>query len=873
MNPVRSTSLSVTAKFTMSYFLRSLIVLMVFGVLAQAEAQPLTRSTYDDMIRVAEEQLEASRPYNALEWFKKAYEEEPSAALAYRMAELNFELRDYKKAVSYFKRAMRKAADGEMVEGLFYLGRAEKMQGNYGEALEAFREFKLMAPNHPFTNRADIEVEGAQMAIKMVEPPRIKVENAGRAINSSNQEYSPVLAADGNLYYAGFGKNGYIKEEGEDVQSIRIYKAKAGEDGTYSKGTPLPKAINRAGYQTVNVAIDPQGDVMLFVRSELDGTVELESKIYYAVKGASGNFSKASLVEGLNGNYIAKHPAFGELYGNEVVFFTSDMEGGQGGEDLYYATKKGEGVYDSPVNLGPEINTPYDDVTPFYTNGTLYFSTEGRPSLGGFDVYRSDWTGDAWSTPVNMGKGFNSSLDDRYFQLDNSGKNGVIASNRPPTRSVKSKTCCDDVFLLNVEPIFIDLLALTLDGDGQLLQGVTVDLVQLSDGDSTVLSRKLNPEGNRFDFELVDDASYVVIAKREGYSDAKVELNTLGVSEPMSIEKTLVLVKEIVEEPTTTTPGEETIEITLNQPIRLANIYYDFDDDKILPASEPDLTYILNLMQEYPEMVVELGSHTDAQGKDSYNQGLSQRRAQSAVNWIEQRGIDRSRLVAKGYGETNILNQCTNGVKCTDDEHRFNRRTEFKILEGPQTIQVKKLTKTRQLPNRNALPMEVPLDTLPPKKKRGILRAHEVIDAPKLSKADRKQVKALKKLGDRSQVHELSSLYYEKDLTSVPILEFDDRSIEFGTVKKGDKREHRYTFKNVGRVPASIAIVSACECTTLDWSREEIAPGKTGFINAIFDSSDKDAGEMIVIDVILDQVVANGNGIIEQVQYTFELEE
>ena len=212
-------------------------------------------------------------------------------------------------------------------------------------------------------------------------------------------------------------------------------------------------------------------------------------------------------------------------------------------------------------------------------------------------------------------------------------------------------------------------------------------------------------------------------------------------------------------------------------------------------------------------------------------------------------------------------------MKCTDDEHRFNRRTEFKILEGPQTIQVKKLTKTRQLPSRNALPMEVPLDTLPPKKKRGILRAHEVVDAPKLSKADRKQVKALKKLGDRSQVHELSSLYYEKDLSSVPILEFDDRSIEFGTVKKGDKREHRYTFKNVGRVPASIAIVSACECTTLDWSREEIAPGKTGFINAIFDSSDKDAGEMIVIDVILDQVVANGNGIIEQVQYTFELEE
>ena len=854
----------------MRYLLRSLIGLMLFGVLAQAQAQPLTRSTYDDMIRVAEEQLDASRPYNALEWFKKAYEEEPSPALAYRMAELNFELRDYKKAVSYFKRAMRKAADGEMVEGLFYLGRAEKMQGNYGDALDAFREFKLMAPGHPFTERANIEVEGAQMAIKMVEPPRIKVENAGRAINSSNQEYSPVLAADGNLYYAGFGKNGYIKEEGDDAQSIRIYKAKAGGDGSYSKGTPLPKAINRAGYQTVNVAIDPQGDVMLFVRSELDGTIELESKIYYAVKGASGNFSKATLVTGLNGNYIAKHPAFGELYGKEVVFFTSDMDGGHGGQDLYYATKKGEGDYDSPINLGPDINTPYDDVTPFYNDGTLYFSTEGRPSLGGFDVYRSDWTGDKWSEPVNMGKGFNSSLDDRYFQLDKSGKNGVVASNRPPTRSVKSKTCCDDVFLLNVEPILIDLLALTLDGDGQLLEGVTVDLIQLSDGDSTVLSRKLNPEGNRFDFELVDDVSYVVVAKRDGYTDAKVELNTLGVTEPMSIEKTLVLTKEVVDEPTSTTPGEETIEITLNQPIRLANIYYDFDDDKILPASEPDLTYILNLMQEYPEMVVELGSHTDAQGKDSYNEGLSQRRAQSAVNWILQRGIDRNRLVAKGYGETNILNQCTNGVRCTDDEHRFNRRTEFKILEGPQTIQVKKLTKTRQLPSRNSLPQAVSVDTLPQKKKT-ILRPHKIGKVQKLKKATVKSVDISQK--KKSAINELSSLYYEKDLEGVPVLQFNDRNIEFGTVKKGEKREHRYTFRNVGYTPASIAIVSACECTTLDWTRGEIGPGETGFINAIFDSSDKDAGEMIVIDIILDQLVSNGNGIIEQVQYTFELEE
>jgi len=607
---------------------------------------------------------------------------------------------------------------------------------------------------------------------------------------------------------------------------------------------------------------------MLFVRSELDGTVELSSKIYYATQGSGGTWAKATMVEGLNGDYVAKHPAFGELYGREVVFFTSDMVGGEGGLDIYYATKKGEGQYDSPVNLGPEINTPYDDVTPFYANGTLYFSSEGYPSLGGFDIFRSDWSGDAWSAPVNMGKGFNSNLDDRYFQLDASGKNGVVTSNRPPTRSVKSKTCCDDVFLLNVEPIIIDLLALTLDGDGQLLQGVTVDLVQLSDGDSTVLSRKLNPEGNRFDFELVDDVTYALVAKREGYSDASVEFNTLGITEPTKMEKTLVLNQEIIED---TTPAEETIEITLNQPIRLANIYYDFDDDKILPASEPDLSYILELMQQYPEMVVELGSHTDAQGKEGYNETLSQRRAQSAVNWIQERGIDVSRLVAKGYGESNILNQCVNGVRCSDDEHRFNRRTEFKILEGPQTIQVKKLTKTRQLPSRNALPVLPPLDTTPPRAKemRAKLEPHSLGEVRTLKQSPFNSPHA----SERLSIDELSSLKQEKDISTVPVLQFDNRRVEFGMVTKGDKREHRYTFKNQGKVPASIAIVSACECTTLDWTRGEIAPGETGFVNAIFDSSEKEAGEMITIDIILDQTLPNGNGIIEQVLYTFEMKE
>ena len=849
-------------------------------VLAKAEAQPLNSSTVEDMVATADEQLELHRPYNALEWYKKAYDEEKSPELAFRIAELNFELRDYRKAVSYFQRAMRKAADGEMVEGLYYMGVAHKMEGNYGEAVEALKEFMQMDPGHELVDRAKLEIAGAQMALKMTEPPRIKVENAGRQVNTSNQEYSPSMAPDGSLYYAGFGKSGYVKEEGEDARSISIYKSAASESGEYGKGKALPKAINRGGFQTSNVAIGPSGATMLFVRTVLEGAEEVQADIYYAAQQSGNRWGGAEPVENVNGDYLAKHPAFGELFGKEVMFFASDMEGGQGGLDLYYATKLGEGQYDRPVNLGEAVNTPYDDVTPFYKDGTLYFSSNGYPTLGGFDVFSTEWSGDSWSAPANMGKGFNSSYDDRYFQLDETGKNGVLTSNRPPTRSVKSKTCCDDVFLLNVEPIIVQLLTTTLDEDGQLLNEVTIDLASVSDGDTTVLSRKLNPKGNRFDFELVDGQNYVLLASRDGYLPTSTEFNTVGVTEPGEMSKTLVLTRKPEEVVASTGDDEETIELTLNQPIRLANIYYDFDDDKILPDAEPDLQYILDLMQQYPEMVVELGSHTDARGKDSYNQVLSQRRAQSAVDWIAARGIDRARLRARGYGEEVILNQCENGVRCDDDEHRFNRRTEFRILEGPTSIQVKKLTKTRKVPDRGALPTVQ--DTTPPTGftiQRGEQRivvgdgGEEVRSAKKLSLKEQLTERYTENKFNGFIKDDLSSLYYEKDLTGVPLLEFEERRVSFGEVKKGDKREHRYVFKNVGNVPASIGIVSACSCTTLDWTKGEITPGEYGYVNAVFDSSEKDAGELIVIDIILDQEAPSGNGIIERVQYDFELVE
>lgn len=833
---------------------------------AELTAQPLSQSRVVDMLATADRQLALGRPYNALEWYKNAYDEERSDTLALAIAELNFDLRDYRNAANYYKRALRRAADGAHPEALYRLGLSHKAQGDYGEAIEALRELTQSNPGHPLTERADLEIAGAQMALELTEPPRIKVTNLGRTVNTTNQEYSPALSGTGDLYYAGYGKNGLLKLAG-GTPTLEVYRAPGSEDGGFDRGRPLGTAVNTPGAHTSNVAVSLAGTEMLLVRSRLDGRAELDADIYYATGDGDGDgWTEATPVDAVNGDYRSKHPAFGQLYGERVMFFASDRPGGEGGMDLYYAPALGDGRFGAPVNLGPEINTAYDDVTPHYREGTLYWSTDGRPSLGGFDVYRAEWAGDAWTAPEHMGKGFNSSLDDRYFALDVSGKRGVLASNRAPTRSVKSKTCCDDVFLLDVEPIVVDLLTSVLDGEGQVMTGVTLQLATLHDGDTTVISTKVNPRGNRFDFGLVDGETYLVTGQREGYTDGVAELTTVGVTEPDSLSQTLVMTAEVPP----VASAEETVELTRNQPIRLANIYYDFDDDRILAAAEGDLDYVLTLMRDYPEMVVELGSHTDARGRDDYNEDLSQRRAESAKAYIVARGIDAARIRARGYGEDRILNECVNGVRCTDDEHRFNRRTEFTILEGPKTIEVRKLTRTRAVPDRGSLPAPAsaadttpvtpaPPVELPSGSGDGAHVPPSAEEAAALAAASRNGV----------VLDNMSSLYYEADVTGVPRLAFGERRIDFGVVEKGEQRRRRFAFRNVGDVPATIGIVSACECTTLDWTRGEIPPGGEGFVDAVFDSSDKDAGELIGIDIVLDQEAPSGNGIIERVQYEY----
>jgi peptidoglycan-associated lipoprotein len=632
----------------------------------------------------------------------------------------------------------------------------------------------------------------------------------------------------------------------------KIYYAKKNEEtGVWGKPEALKANINRPEIHNVNVSISPDGNKLYFNRQVLQGNEVVESQLFYSV-GGDGAWKGAKEVVGIDPEYRARHPFPGELYGREVLFFSSDIPGGFGGADLYYAPQKSEGVYGDPVNLGPKINTLGDEVTPFYYNGTLYFSSNMHPGLGGYDIFYSFWNGQNWSDPLNMSKGFNSPQDDQYFRLDADGYNGLLTSNRPAGKSVRAKTCCEDIYSFTIEKIKADLVVGTFNSGRQALKGVTVMIIPKPGGDPQTIQ---NDKGNKFDFKLELEKSYRIIATHPNHFPDTAVINTLNLKANKSFTQRLYLKPIPI-------PVPEYDTILSEKAIVMENILYEYGDDKILPTAEPDLNFLLEIMNQYPDLIIELSSHTDNRGNDDFNKALSQRRAESARQWLLKKGINQTRIKAVGNGENvpkvvddRLANkhpeflpgdvfsgEYINKLETEEDKelaHALNRRTEFKIIGGPKVITVK----STRLLKREA------------------------------TTAADKSTGALKPRGDSiPSIHPFSTLAGKKIYKGVPILDFTVRETNFGTVTRGEKREFTYVFQNIGDTKAEIDLISACECTTTEYNAQSIPPGGKGTIKVIFDSKDKVQGETIVIDIFLKNTEpGTERPIIEKLKYQFDI--
>ncbi len=732
-------------------------------------AQPMRATRPEYSLKIAEESKAANDYYTALVWYEKYYEATKDRAVAYEIAQLQLQLRDYVKAETWFSRVMQrdKKATGEVnPETLFYYAQVLKMNEKYDESILNFEDFLRDAKDSVKLILAKTEIEGARMAMKMKENTTLIVENAGSKINSPNNEYSPSVTPDGStIYFTGFKSDKIITLDGKEGDYYaKVMKSSRNPRGLWAEPESVGGDINRNSANQGNVFVTTDGKVMYFTRIELNGNEVSKSTLFYATKQGE-DWSPSKEVAGVNGNYIIKHPCVGEIYGKEVLFFSSNMESTVGGYDIFYANKTDDGTFGTPTNAGATINTVGDEETPYYRDGKLYFSSTGHPGIGGFDVFTSNWNGSTWTKPENMGKGINSSANDRYLNVDDDGSFYMV-SNRPGGRSLKSKTCCEDIYILKKEPIKINLVATTTSLSKKPLSGVTYRFVEIIGGKPSPPDEQT---GDSYRADLLAKKAYMIISSKPGYYSDTTEFNTVGITTTAAIEKKIVLkplpivsaslratalngttplsnvnfqlietgskkadvktvdvyssvlginkiyllvaskqgftsdtvnfntndIKETTEIEKVLNLRPKTIIVKKNERIKIENLYYKLDKSAATEEemdnfglAQKSLDYVFDILTKYPDMTIELGSHTDAQGSDKYNLELSQKRATGVKKYLIAKGIDATRMAAKGYGETRLVNQCKNGVKCTDEEHKQNRRTEFRILSGPTTIEI-----------------------------------------------------------------------------------------------------------------------------------------------------------------------------------------
>lgn len=458
----------------------------------------------------------------------------------------------------------------------------------------------------------------------------------------------------------------------------RLYQAEITEEGTLGKVKPFSRDIH-SKFNESSPVFTKDGQTVYFTRNNylegVRGKDEKETtllKIYRATL-KDGKWTDITDLSINSDEYSTAHPALSP--DGKWLYYASDRPGTIGQSDLYKVAILSSGSLGNPINLGEEINTEGRETFPFISaENELYFASDGRPGLGGLDLYVAKINEDgSFGEVQNLGAPANSSEDDFGYYIDSSTRLGYLSSNR------KGGAGKDDIYSF-LEIKKLDLVC------KQTIQGSVYDAKNSSlkisgaqiafFNDTYELIGKVftNADGeySYFSEELgCGKKIYIKAGKAEDdYLDVERHLNLPNSSSTQVVD--FFLNKKIVE----VKKGDDLFKV-----LKLSPIYFDLDKSEIRPDAAIELAKVVEVMEMYPNMKVDIRSHTDSRGNDDYNMKLSDRRAKSTLDWIVSQGIDTSRLTAKGYGESQLINRCKNGVKCSEEEHQENRRSEFIVLE------------------------------------------------------------------------------------------------------------------------------------------------------------------------------------------------
>ncbi|WP_191859750.1 OmpA family protein [Hanstruepera ponticola] len=543
---------------------------------------------------------------------------------------------------------------------------SQRSLGNYEEADKWLVTFKEIQDDD---SRAE-ELDGSNIHLyKELESKKgIVVETKNLDANSSYSDFGGFVH-ENKLYFASARntENDIYKWNGEPYLDIYSGEISNDEENKYELGDVTGvefDEVKRDDIHEASVCITNDGNTMYFTRDNVDkrnkprydkkGTSHL--KIYKATKTDEGWGESVELP--FNDEVFSTgHPTLSP--DNKTLYFVSDREGGYGQTDIYKVSIDGDS-YGTPENLGESVNTEGREMFPFVAkDSTLYFSSDGFLNLGLLDIFKSNIIKDDSAETENLGAPYNSGYDDFAFYINSDTKEGYFTSNRPGGKGG------DDIYSLKEMPC------------KQMIKGVVRDSltlmplvgakVQLIDEAGKIVSETETNEEGEYEIEADCDQIYTVLGSMADYKDDKKDVTTSDVNGEEN-EVDLNLIPLII--------GGE---IVINP------IFFDFDKWNIRPDAAYELENIVSVMRAHPNMVIKIESHTDSRGSDRYNMKLSDRRAKSTQKYLYSRGIEEERIEsAIGYGETQLVNECSNGVSCSKEQHQANRRSKFIILSDNQ---------------------------------------------------------------------------------------------------------------------------------------------------------------------------------------------
>lgn len=539
-----------------------------------------------------------------------------------------------------------------------------KAVNEVAKADEVLQEF---AERFASDSRSKLYITQEELVEKTLTASRYTLVNL--AANSENSDYGATLVGD-RLIFTSSRENEEMKNKVHNwtnQQYTKLYALRIGEDGHFGEPSLFAKEIASKELNMGSAIFTKDGGTMYFTsnkgalnggkRTQYNADDSSVLKIYRSKKQANGNWGAPEELAFNLEEYNTAHPAL--TPDGKWLYFVSDRQGSLGQSDLFRVSMFETGRFGQVEHLGDKVNTAGRETFPFISEDyMLYFSSDGLPGFGGLDIYRSKINRDGQlGTPVNLGPDINSTHDDFSIYLDSATRKGFVSSNKPGGNGG------DDIYFFIEEACMQALDGIVSDIDSK--EGIAEAELLLYDRQHKLIETVYSDENGYYQMtKLACSQQYSLLVNKENYFEREFTLDTdRGAHQRFNIE--LEKIKK----------GDD-----LFKKLKLAPIHFDFNKWNIRPDAQIELQKVVDVMVQHPALQVDVRSHTDSRGNDLYNMQLSDRRAQATIQWMISRGIDASRLTGRGYGESQLVNHCGNGVDCSDEEHQENRRSEFIIM-------------------------------------------------------------------------------------------------------------------------------------------------------------------------------------------------